>query len=160
MPFLFTLCGSILLFSSGCFTETRTYSISVKNELSTPVSVCVTKTHGPPERGWESPEELIEPPHPASDQKPPGTVIPPGKISNKPPFSGDFDPARGRAFLRVYAGTPNLSEMNAISPGSTDRMDIPLEPGLNRIEIKTAENGGMTAVRVNGLWPATRPVQP
>ena len=64
---------------------------------------------------------------------------------------------RGRAFLRVYLGTPTLTEMNAISPGSADRMDLALDPGLNRIEIKPADGGGMTAVRVNGPWPATRP---
>jgi hypothetical protein len=159
MKFHAMLCLSMLLFAGGCFTETRSYSISVKNELSTPVSICLTKAHGPPERGWESPEELIQPPHPASDQKPPGAMIPPGKTAERV-VQGDFDPSRGRAFLRVYAGTPNLTEMNAISPGSADRMDIPLDPGLNQIEIKTAETGGMTAVHVNGLWPATKPAMP
>jgi hypothetical protein len=160
MPCVSVFCLPVLLFASGCFTETRTYSMSVKNDLAAPVSVCVTKTHGPPEPGWESPEELIQPPHPASDQRPPGMVIPAGKTLNAPPFTGDFDPVSGRAFLRIYAGTPSLTEMNAISPGSSDRMDVPLEPGLNRIEIKQAENGGMTAVRANRPWPATRPVVP
>ena len=150
---------ALIIFLPGCFTETRTFSMSVKNELATPVSVCVTKTHGPSQRGWESPEELIAPPRPASEQTPPGIVIPPGKTLNASRFTGEFDPDRGRAFLRVYAGTPNLTGMNAISPGSADRMDVPLDQGLNRIEIKQAENGGMTAVRVTGPWPATQPGQ-
>jgi hypothetical protein len=79
---------------------------------------------------------------------------------NAPPFTGRFDPDRGRAFLRVYAGTPNLTQMNAISQGSPDRLDVPLEEGQNRIEIKPAEDGSMTAERVIGPWPATQPVNP
>ena len=155
---MFCLLLPLMMLTTGCFTATRTFSMSVKNELDKPVWICVTKTHSPSERGWESPEELIEPPHPASDQRAPGMGIPPGKTLNAPPFTGEFDPERGRAILRVYAGTPTLTEMNAISPGSGSRMDIPLDDGLNRIEIKLAASGGMTAAHVNGPWPATHPV--
>jgi hypothetical protein len=150
-------CLLLLVTGPGCFTETRTYSMSVRNELPRPVSVCVTKTYGPSETMWASPEELIEPPHPASDQTPPGMVIPAGKTLNAPPFTGRFDPDRGRAFLRVYAGTPDLTQMNAMSKGSPDRLDVPLETGDNRIEIKVGEDGNMTAERVMGAWPATQP---
>jgi len=150
----------LLFCTTGCFYETRQYSMSVRNELATPVSVCLTKTWGTDEPMWESPEQLAQPPRPASDQTPPGKVIPPGKTLNAPPFTGRFDPDRGRAFLRVYAGTPNLTQMNAISQGSPDRLDVPLEEGQNRIEIKPAEDGSMTAERVIGPWPATQPVNP
>jgi hypothetical protein len=87
-------------------------------------------------------------------------VIPPGKTLNGPPFTGRFDRDRGRAFLRVYAGTPNLTQMNAISPGSPDRLDVPLDLGMNRIEIKKGENGSMTAEKVEGEWPTTQPMLP
>jgi hypothetical protein len=150
----------LLLTATGCFNETREFSMSVRNELSTPVSICVTKTHGPQEPMWQSPENLVQPPHPASDQTPPGMMIPPGRTLNAPPFTGRFDPDLGRAFLRVYAGTPNLTQMNAISAGSPDRLDIPLELGMNRIAIVKGENGNMTAVRVTGPWPATQPTAP
>jgi hypothetical protein len=87
-------------------------------------------------------------------------VIPAGKTLNAPPFTGRFDPDRGRAFLRVYAGTPNLTQMNAIDAGNPDRLDVPLEVGMNRIEIKLGEDGNMTAMRVTGPWPTTKPVDP
>jgi len=154
------LCLSLLFITGGCFTETRTYSLAVKNDLDIPVSVCLTKSHSPPQLGWEAPEDLILPPHSPSEQTPPGWVLPPSKTLTVQPFTGDFDPNQGRAFLRVYAGHPTLTQMNAISPGSADRMDVPLDQGLNRIEIKPAENGGMTAMRIIGPWPATQPVQP
>ena len=66
----------------------------------------------------------------------------------------------GPGIFAVYAGTPNLTQMNAISQGSPDRLDVPLEVGENRIEIKSAEDGNMTAERVIGPWPATQPVAP
>jgi hypothetical protein len=150
----------LLIAATGCFTETRTYSMSVRNRLATPVSVCVTKDYGPYEPLWESPEDKIEPPHPASDQTPPGIVIPPGKTLSAPPFTGKFDPDRGRAYLRIYNGTPTLTQMTAISPGNPDRLDVPLDEGLNRIEIKTGEDGRMTAARVTGPWPSTQPEKP
>ncbi len=160
-----TVCLSLLLpltllGAPGCFSETRTYSMQVKNDLDTPVSVCVTKAHSPPELGWEAPEDLILPPHAPSEQKPPGMVIPPGKTLTAPPFKGKFDPDRGQAFLRVYMGEPSLTQMNAISVGSPDRLDVPLDPGHNRIIIKPAHDGGMTAVHVTGPWPATQPGNP
>jgi hypothetical protein len=157
-----TLPASLLLLitATGCFTETRTYSMSVRNQLATPVSVCVTKDYGPEEPLWESPEEMIEPPHPATDQTPPGKVIPPGKTLTAPPFTGKFDPDRGRAYLRIYYGTPTLTQMNAIDAGNPDRLDVPLDEGFNRIEIKPGEGGKMTAERVIGPWPATQPGSP
>jgi hypothetical protein len=148
--------GLVLLsLTAGCFTETRSFSLTVKNDWDQPVTICVTKTHSPPEQGWESPEELIAPPHPPSDQTPPGALIQPGQTATRPEFKGSFDPARGRAYLRIYAGKLTLSQMNAISPGNPDRMDIVLEPGPNRIEIRSAPGDQMTALRITGAWPTT-----
>jgi hypothetical protein len=154
------LCLLLMVLTGGCFGETRQYSMSVRNDLSTPISVCLTKTYGPEEDLWESPEQLIQPPRPATDQTPPGIVIPPGKTASRPSFTGVFDPDRGRAFLRVYAGTPDLTQMNAISRGSPDRLDVPLEIGMNRIDIRPGDGGAMTAVRVDGPWPTTQPLFP
>ena len=151
-----TLLLLMLLLTTGCFNQTRTFSLAVKNDLDQPVTICLTKTHGPPEQGWESPEQLIQPPHPASDQTPPGAVIEPGQTATRPEFTGVFDPNRGRAYLRIYVGKPTLTAMNAISPGNPDRMDFPLEPGPNRIEIRNAPGGQMSALRISGAWPTTR----
>jgi hypothetical protein len=143
----------------GC-TETRRYTLAVRNSLNTPVSICLTKMYGPEESGWESPEQMAAPPHPASDQATPGTHIPPGKTAKLPEITGQFDRNRGRAILRIYAGDLTLSQMNAVSSGSVNRIDVPLDRGENRVEIKEAEDGGMTAVKVTGAWPATQPARP
>jgi hypothetical protein len=148
----------LLLCCQGC-TETRTFSMSVRNDLPGPVSVCPTKTYGPLEKGWESPEDLAGPPNPAGLETPPGMVIPPGKRLEAPPFKGEFPTERGSAVLRVYAGTPNLTQMNAISVGSVNRLDIPLTPGPNFIDIKPGVDGGMTYERLNGPVPAKQPNQ-
>ena len=102
-----TLRGSVVaaalaLAAVGC-TETRTYTVAVRNDLDRPVTVCLTKTYGPAEDGWESPEEAAGPDHPASDERPPGVVVRPGKTAREGPISGEFYRDRGRAVLRVYS---------------------------------------------------------
>jgi hypothetical protein len=155
MPLRVALSVVLLGLAAGCL-ETRTYSLIVHNTLPTDVSICVTKRNGPPERGWESPEQLIEPPHPASDQRPPGVIVPAGKTASSLGFTGAFDPGRGRAILRIYAGRPTLTEMNAVSIGSRNRVDVPLDQGMNRIEVKQAEDGTMTAIHLPVTQPAPR----
>ena len=49
-------------------------------------------------------------------------------------LKGQFDSGT-HAYLRVYNGELNISEMLAKGPGSPDRVDIPLEPGRNEITI-------------------------
>jgi hypothetical protein len=142
----------------GC-TQTQTYSVSVRNNLAGPVTVCLTKAGGPAEAGWESPEELAGPEHPASDERPPGVVVPAGKVAVLPPTPGEFyrDP-RAHAVLRVYAGTPRLSAMNAVSRGSADRLDVPLQPGVNRLVVQVSDAGRMEAVpssEARAVAPAT-----
>jgi hypothetical protein len=148
---------ALLIFTTGCFEETRTFSVAVRNDLPSPVSVCITKSYGSLESGWESPEDLAEPPHPPSDQKPPGKVLEPGRTLVREQFTGRFPSERGHAVLRIYAGTPNLTQMTAIDIGSSSRLDVTLNPGPNRIEIVPTADGRMIAVPVSGPWPSTQP---
>ena len=129
----------------GCLNETRTYSLSVRNGLTTPIRVCLTKSNGPSEPDWMSPEEAAAPPHPASDQRPPGQILKPGQTASLSNVAGSFDPRFGRAFLRVYLGDPTLTEMLAISAGSSNRVDVPLDPGPNRLVVQLGRDGRMTA---------------
>jgi hypothetical protein len=148
---------ALLVFTTGCFEETRTFSLAVRNGMPGPVSICITKSYGSLERGWEAPEDLAEPPHPPSDQTPPGIVLPPGRTLVREQFTGRFPTERGHAVMRVYAGTPNLTQMTAIDVGSSSRLDVTLNPGPNRLEIKPTEDGRMTAVFVTGPWPTAQP---
>jgi hypothetical protein len=50
--------------------------------------------------------------------------------------------------------------MNAISAGSENRLDVPLDAGENRLIIKQTDGGNMTAIRQSIPWPATQPGQP
>ncbi len=139
----------------GC-TETRTYSLSVRNTSPHPVTVCLTKSYGPPEPGWESPEQVAQAVS-VSEERAPGVVIRPGGIASEGPLSGEFYRDRGRAILRVYAGAPNLNQMNAMSPGSVDRLDVPLHPGGNALVIREGGEGRMHVLPVADAGPITLP---
>ena len=151
------LCLGLLSIAAGCFNQTLSYSLSVKNSLSKPVSICTTKYHGPDEDGWESPEELADVTRPAADNRPPGVVIPPGRTVTNNTLTGSFDRETGQAILRVYAGTPNLSQMNAISRGSINRLDVPLYPGWNGLVIGSDADGYMTATRLDAPTQSGHP---
>jgi hypothetical protein len=127
----------------GCSTERRSYQVAVQNRLDKPITFWLTKEHGPMEEGWLSPEqEAMRADEPPED-KLPKVVVPPGKTAVTPkPIEGDFDRGQGRAILRVYSGTPTLTETLAIGKGSLSRVDVPLEPGSNHIVIQDI-NGTM-----------------
>jgi hypothetical protein len=144
------------LFAGGC-TESRSYDLTIRNDLPTPVTACLTKTGGPREAAWTSPEQKVIPPTPASDNVPPGVVIPPGGLATRNGVKGLFDPNYGRAYLRVYEGTPGLNEMTAISKGSTRRVDVLLTPGENRLIIEPDKAGNMTVVTPDAQASTTRP---
>ncbi len=139
----------------GC-TQTRSYTVSVRNELTRPVTVCMTKTAGPAEEGWETPEQVAGPAFPATDDRPPGVIVRPGKTaSSKEPVSGDFY-RRGRAILRVYVGATTLSQILAMSPGDLDRLDVPLHAGANVIVVQQGPDGRVRALPAGGP-PAADP---
>ena len=67
--------------------------------------VSLVKEYGPVEQGWESPEDIAES-HPITDEFLPSIVVEPGKTRSSTPTEGSFDKMKGRAYLRVYLGTP------------------------------------------------------
>lgn len=135
-----------LLFSAiGCSSEQRHYELSVENQLAKPITFWLVKQHGPMEDGWLSPEQIATLAAPPEDDQLPAVVVPAGKTaSTRGPVTGEFDKARGRAFMRVYSGTPTLTEMLAVGRGSANRLDVPLRPGRNRVVIHD-RNGLMDA---------------
>ena len=137
----------------GC-TETRSYNLAVKNGLDAPVTVCMTKSAGPAEADWESPEQAAGPAHSSSDARVPGVVLAPGKTATRTGVEGKFYRDRGQAVLRVYAGTPSLNRMNAIARGDVDRVDYVLSPGDNDLVITHGADGLMAVVPTATTRPA------
>ena len=150
-----SLCLSVLLMI-GCSNEERAFQVSVQNKTSKPISMWTIKENGPDELQWVSPEQLAMMPNPPIDEKLPRQVIPPEALAvSQTPLVGEFDKLRGRAYLRIYEGTPTLSEMLAIDRGSMTRLDLLLQPGTNSFVIENKT--GILAAR-HGL-PSTRPTE-
>jgi hypothetical protein len=124
------LCVALLGMSVGCMTEKRVYQVSVHNDLAEPITVWLVKEYGPVEQGWESPEDVAVN-NPITDDQMPAIKVPPGKTASRGPVEGEFDKSKGRAYLRVYLGTPTLTEMLAMGKGSLSRLDLLLQPGSN-----------------------------
>ncbi len=121
----------------GC-ARTETFNITVRNDTKTPLTLALTKDGPPFERVWASPEDLaVE--SPKADEQHGYVVLPAGREADVPAVEGRFDGGT-RGYLRVYRGDLGISDMNAISGASPNRIDLLLKPGVNRFVI--AESAG------------------
>jgi hypothetical protein len=120
--------------AGGCSSVAR-FDIAVTNRLSEPVTVWITKLHGPYEDGWEPPEIIAF--QTQSQGRVGGVVVPPGE-SRGTVISASFEPGNF-AVLRIYRAV-NLSSILAIDQGSPDRFDYPLPEGKSDLDI-VLENG-------------------
>ncbi len=152
MPSRVFIFAALLLGTVGCMSEKRTYQVSVQNQLSVPITVWLVKENGPAESKWLSPED-IGMANPISDENLPDIVVPPGKTATRPPLEGKFDKDRGRAYLRVYQGTPSLTEMLASDKGEMNRLDLLLDPGVRNDFVVDDHAGYLSATKI----PATEP---
>jgi hypothetical protein len=150
-----SILAAMLLMAGGCMNETRSYEVSVHNGLQQPVTVWLVKEHGPDEAGWESPEEmgLENPEEDSARGHLPDVIVPPAGVAHCGPVTGQFDKLQGRAYLRVYQGTPTLTQMLAIDRASPSRVDVLLEPGRNRVDVDD-QQGYLSAHRAEGPSPA------
>lgn len=140
------------LFAGGCSTEMRSYQVSVRNDTQQPITGWMVKEFGPDEIGWESPEEMgLQNPDEDSRQLP-DIVVPPGRAAISAPVPGRFDKLQGRVYLRVYAGTPTLTQMLAMDRNSMSRTDVLLLPGRNAVVVDD-NSGYLHGVRVGQELP-------
>ncbi len=124
---------SLLVLSTGCAHETRTYDIRVRNETQRPVTLVLEKEGGPREDAWTTPEDVAN--GPARENNAWGLgVVPAGKTAAAKRVSGQFDPG-ARAWLRVYGGDLSVGEMIKIKSGSPSRKDVPIQPGDNEFTV-------------------------
>ena len=138
---------AVLLFacfaSVGCATRTETFDVTVRNESAGPVTIWLTKTGGPEEEGWRSPESIainfvVE------DEQIGGVIVPPRNTATTGKTKGKFE-RDSYAVLRVYRGEMKMSEMLANGKDSPNRADLILDPGVNRLVVTDA--AGKIAVR-------------
>ena len=123
-----------ILLAAGCQSaETRSYDITVLNRLHEPITVFLTKTGPPDERGWLSPEQLASLPI-SEDTARAGTVIGPRNVAHIGNARGVFG-ADTFAVLRVYRRVGTLEDYSALSPGNPKRLDVYLHPGVNHLLI-------------------------
>jgi hypothetical protein len=129
----------LALVGAGCApAQTRTFDVTVRNQTPGPLTLSLAKDGPPYEPAWATPEDIAkESPKMREDWKQtPGGIsaLPAGRVADVRGLKGQFDSGT-HAYLRVYNGELNISEMLARSPGSPDRVDVPLEPGRNEITI-------------------------
>jgi hypothetical protein len=134
---------ALLLLLPACSGPSRTFDITVKNDLARPITIWLTKSGAPSEEGWRSPEDLAMTSSPQREPRLPGIVLDPGKRGDTGRVNGHF-PQGTQAILRVYLGEHKLSELLAMSRSSTQRIDVPLTPGKNRLVVH--ERHGAVAV--------------
>jgi hypothetical protein len=140
------LLGSMLLLVSvlGC-ADSRTFNVSLKNDTSLPIVAWITKTGGPYEPLWRSPEDYaIERPGGAKDQTT-GVYVQPGERIGPTKITGQFDKGVA-AVLRVYLNPRSINDVLAIGPNSPNRVDVQLEPGVNQF-IASNANGKLVVAR-------------
>ena len=132
-------CLFLALMLGGC-TSTAHFDISVTNRLSEPVTVWLTKLHGPYGDGWEPPEQLAL--ETQGQVRVGGVVVPPGE-SRGAVIAGNFE-SGNYAVLRVYRAV-KIETILAIDQGNPDRFDYPLPSGTSNLDI-VMDNGQLSLV--------------
>ena len=118
----------------GCSGPTQTYSVVVRNELTQPITIWLTKSGPPAEANWLSPEQIAVGEGPTGGRMA-GTAVPSGKTAETAKISGKF-PGGTSAILRVYVGQHTLDELLAMSRGNSNRLDVPLAPGESNLIVR------------------------
>ncbi|CAN5422451.1 hypothetical protein BH10PLA1_BH10PLA1_21670 [soil metagenome] len=142
-----TLLLFVLATIAGCGTRAESYSVSVRNDTTKPLTIGFTKEGEPFEDEWMAPEDI------ALDRavKPElyswGNLLMPGKTATtKKDMVAHLSGSDKVAFLRVYRGHINLLDILSISRGSGSRIDLPLLPGKNHVVI-VDRDGALAAIK-------------
>jgi hypothetical protein len=149
MPGMVNRCLTLLLLSSllGCSPDSRSYSVSVKNETVSYLTLNPAKDVPQNEPLWATPEDLDQERVMMRPSTELGAVtVPPGKTGSAHNLTGHF-PGNTQAILRVYRGKDLLlRELLNMQPG-VDRQDVVLQPGENKFVVRDYQ-GGLTVTPV------------
>jgi len=138
----------LLLLTSlvGCGTRAESYSVSVKNGTTGPLTIGFTKEGEPFEDLWMSPEDLAQDRAVKPETTSWGNLLPAGKTATTKKDMVAHLRGDTVAYLRVYRGHINMLDILAISRGSASRVDLPLVPGTNKVVIIERE-GRLAAIK-------------
>lgn len=141
-----TLLLFVLATITGCGTRSESYSVSVKNDTTKPLTIGFTKEGEPFQDEWMSPEDIAQDRAVNPELYSWGNLLMPGKTAttNKD-MVAKLGPDKV-AFLRVYRGHINLLTILSISRGSGSRIDLPLLPGKNNVVI-VDRDGALAAIK-------------
>ena len=87
-------------------------------------------------------------------------VLKPSETARIGPLAGAFYRGAARASLRIYGGTPTLTQMLAAGRGGLNRFDYSFQPGLNDVVILEKSNGGIGAKPRSKVTTAPSSPQP
>ena len=99
-----------MVLACGCSHDTRSYSVSLRNETRRPVTIALTKTGAPVENAWASPE-LIADGQASADAANGFAVIGAGRIGTVNDIKGEF-PGNSRGISDLFA-TPEQGSVTA-----------------------------------------------
>jgi hypothetical protein len=142
-----TLLMSVMLCSAvGCATRSETYSVSVKNQTTTPLTIGFTKEGPPYQDQWMAPEDIAVDRMVKPELYSWGILLEPVKTATTKDDMTAKLQGDTLAYLRVYRGHLNLLQILAISSGSSSRVDLPLMPGNNSVVI-IERDGKLAAIK-------------
>jgi hypothetical protein len=134
-----------MLFLVGCGPRKVEYKVWVTNDTKTPLTIGLVKDGGPDQDMFITPEFLAMDTRIDPDKTAWGVLLIPGKtVPPNDGIVGLFDDAGQQAYLRVYRGEINLTEVLSISRGSPRRLDLPLPPEKSHFVIYE-KNGRLEA---------------
>jgi len=141
------LATTVLIVSvvGGCQEKKFSYSLTLRNASTEPLMVGFAKEGPPFEDAWATPEQVARIPT-RPDERGWGVPVEAGKTAEVKTVTAKLNPT-SIAYVRVYASTPTLEGMLAISTGSPNRADVPLTPGANDL-IVVRQSGRLVVQRL------------
>jgi len=155
-PVLLLLAAAL---AAGCAASApqRTYSVSVDNRLSQPITVFLTKNGPPLEDQWLTPGQWAAGPINRDELIANFAVIKPGETVGIKKAVGHFE-ANTDAILQVYEQTGRIEDLAAIGLDDPRRTDVVLMPGANAFVVTTDEKGILvTPTSFDAADAATQP---
>ena len=136
-----------LALAGGCAGPSRSFDVVVHNQSELPVTLWLTKSGPPQEKGWYTPDEFVKAP---PDTPSPGVQLPPGKTADTGNVSGTF-PRGTDAILLVYRAGRSADVI-----GKSEPLLVKLHPGKTELAVNADSTGRLYVY--NPIISTTNPI--